>query len=152
MDVLVTVVIVTWNRKDDVLIAVQSIFEQVYRNFEVVVVDNGSQDGTVEALQQSFPTITLIPLTENKGVSAGRNIGIEASRGEIIFLLDSDASVASDTLTNVVRKFQTEAQIGILACKIINSYTMELCASGWIYSEKSKADQNKEFYSYSFCE
>lgn len=152
MDVLVTVIIVTWNRKDDVLIAVQSVFEQTYHNVEIVVIDNASQDGTVEALRQWFPAIKLITLDENKGVSVSRNIGIEAARGDIIFLLDSDASLAPDTLVKVVRKFQSDAQIGIVACKIINSYTMKLCTSAWIYSEKSKVDQHKEFYSYSFCE
>jgi len=148
---LVSVVIATWNRKDDVLEAVQSIYDQAYQNFEVIVIDNGSTDGTVEALRQAYPAVRLIALDRNVGVSAGRNSGFSAARGEIIFVLDSDASLSPDTLTAVVCKLQAEPNVGIVSCKIINAYTKELDSVTWMFTEKDKADQDLEFLGPSFC-
>lgn len=146
---LVSIVIVTWNRKADVLEAVRSIYDQVYRNIEVIVVDNCSTDGTAEALRDTYPGVSLIALERNTGASHGRSMGIAAASGAIVFTLDSDASLGQETLTNIVRKFQAEPTVGIISCKIVNAFTHELDA--WIYSERDKADQNVEFLSYSFC-
>jgi GT2 family glycosyltransferase len=149
---LVSVVIVTWNRKADVLEAVESVYTQRYPHVEVVVVDNASTDGTAEALRQSYPRVRLIELHRNLGAAGGRNPGLAQAQGEIIFLLDSDASLDQDTLTQVVQRFQANPNLGVIACKVVNAYTGELDRNtGWFFSEKDKVDQDKEFYSYSFC-
>lgn len=149
---LVSVVIVTWNRQADVLAAVHSVYDQAYPHVEILVVDNGSTDGTVEALHRAHPEITIIALDHNWGAAAGRNPGIVAAKGDIIFLLDSDASLRSDTLAKVVSKFQSDPGLGIVACKIVNAQTGELDPnSGWIFSERDKAEQDQAFLSYSFC-
>lgn len=150
---LVSVIIVTWNRKDDVLETVGSVYCQDYTNVEVVVVDNGSTDNTVGAVHAAYPAITTIALERNLGASAGRNPGIVAARGEIIFLLDSDASLAQDTLTRIVGKFQEAPEVGVIACKIVNATTKQIDRhAGWVFSEKDRADQDCEFFSYSFSE
>jgi GT2 family glycosyltransferase len=150
---LVSIVIVTWNRKADVLETIRSVHEQSYRNIEVVVVDNASTDGTVEALKQMHPEVKVIPLEQNLGASAGRNPGISAAQGEIIFLLDSDASLGSDTIRNAVQKFQSRPDVGVIACKVVNASTKEIDRrGGWIFSEKDKVDQDREFLSFSFSE
>jgi GT2 family glycosyltransferase len=151
---LVSVVIVTWNRKDDLLTTVGSIHEQSYRHYEIVVVDNASTDGTVEALQRMHPAVRIVALPKNLGASGGRNPGITAARGEIIFLLDSDASLGRDTLVSVVQKFQANPRVGAIYCKIVNAYTGQLddVGGGWSFTEKDKADQDREFLSYSFSE
>jgi hypothetical protein len=149
---LVSVVILTWERKDDALAAVQSVYNQAYQNTEIIVVDNASTDGTVEALRTGFPTIKLIVLDRNMGSSAGRNPGIIAAKGEIIFLLDSDATLRQDTLSNIVLKFQNTPEASVLTCKILNAATKELDPSTWIFTERDKADQDKEFFSFSLCE
>jgi GT2 family glycosyltransferase len=150
---LVSVVVVTWNRKADVLETIQSIHEQSYRNVEIIVVDNASTDGTVESLKQKHPEIRVIPLQHNLGASAGRNPGISAAQGEIILLLDSDASLGKDTIQNAVRKFQSKPDVGVIACKVVNASTKEIDrTAGWIFSEKDKIDQDREFLSFSFSE
>src|SRR5512142_1632994 len=101
---LVTILIITWNRKNDVLETVQSIYDQSYQNFEIIVVDNGSNDGTVNALCDAYPGVKIVPLAQNMGVSAGRNAGIVVAQGEIIFCLDSDASLGRNSLKNMVQK------------------------------------------------
>ena len=150
---LVSVLIVTWNRKDDVLETIQSVYEQAYRNIEIVVVDNGSTDGTVEAIQHSYPGARLVALDRNVGVSAGRNAGVAVARGEIIFCLDNDASPGHDTLLNLVHKFEARPEVGVINSKIVNAYTKELDGGpGWVYSEKQKVNQDNEFLSWSFSE
>ena len=150
---LVSVLIVTWNRKDDVLETIRSIYDQDYRSFEIVVVDNGSKDGTVEAVRQAYPEVRLVALDRNVGISAGRNAGIAAARGDIIFCLDSDAGLGHDTLTNLVCKFQAEPEVGIINSKIVNAYTKKLDGGpGWAYAEKQKASQDLEFLSWNFSE
>jgi GT2 family glycosyltransferase len=149
---LVSVIIITWNRREDVLETIQSIYDQAYRNFEVIVVDNGSTDGTVEALRRAYPAVRVLALGRNTGVG-GRNAGIRSARGDIIFCLDSDASLSHDTLTQIVRKLQARPDVGIINSKIVNAYTRELDrTAGWVYTEKDKADQDVEFLSYNFSE
>ncbi len=150
---LISVVIITWNRREDILETVQSVCDQAYEKIEVVVVDNGSTDGTSAALKRAFPAVTLVVLEQNMGVSIGRNAGIAVAQGEVVFFLDSDASLGYNTLTSIIQKFQVEPDLGIIACKIVNAYTKQLdYGPGWAFSEKDKADQDLEFLSYSFSE
>jgi GT2 family glycosyltransferase len=150
---LVTILIITWNRKKDVLETVQSVYEQAYKNFEIIVVDNGSNDGTVDALSHDYPNVRIVALDRNMGASVGRNKGIAVALGEIVFCLDSDASLDRDALNNLIRKFQAEPGIGVINCKIVNAYTKILDEGpGWVYSSKQKAQQHNEFLSFSFSE
>jgi GT2 family glycosyltransferase len=150
---LITILIITWNRKKDMLETLQSIYEQAYQNFEIIVVDNGSNDGTVETLCHAYPDVKIVPLDRNMGVSAGRNAGIAIAQGEIIICLDSDASLGRDTLNNMVHKFQAEPSVGVINSKIVNAYTKTLDGGpGWVYSSKLKAKQDEEFLSFSFSE
>lgn len=150
---LVSILVVTWNRKKDILETLQSIYEQTYKNFEIIVVDNGSEDGTIDALRTFYPEIVIVALDRNIGVSAGRNAGFRIARGDIIFCLDSDASPDKNALTNLVRRLQADPDIGVINSKIVNAYTMSLDGGpGWVYSEVQKTKQNEEFLSWSFSE
>ncbi|MBW2039707.1 MAG: glycosyltransferase [Deltaproteobacteria bacterium] len=85
----VSVIIPTHNRKDFLLEAMDSVFAQTYGDFELVVVDDGSTDGTGEALKR-YGDRLIYTYQANQGVSAARNRGIELVRGEFIAFLDSD--------------------------------------------------------------
>lgn len=149
---MVSVLIISWNRKYDVLETIKFVFEQAYSNFEIIVVDNGSTDGTIDALRQAYPTVRLIELGRNIGIAA-RNMGVAVAQGEIIFCLDSDANPERCTIFNLVRKFQAKPKVGVINSKILNAFTHEIGKpSGWVYSERDKADQNIAFLSYSFSE
>lgn len=150
---LVSVVIVTWNRRDDVLETVQSVYEQGYANVEIIVVDNASRDDTVAALGHAYPDVRVIALERNIGAAAGRNAGIAVAEGEIIFLLDSDASLDYMAISSVVQRFASDPGVGVLYCKIVNYYTRQFDnIAGWIFSEKKKVDQNREFAAFGFSE
>lgn len=85
----VSIIIPTFNRRDCVIEAVRSVLTQTMPDFELIVVDDGSTDGTAEALRPFQPCLRYIHQC-NKGVSAARNRGIIAARGEWIAFLDSD--------------------------------------------------------------
>ena len=84
---LVSVIIPTFNRAYCVAESIRSVLAQ--GELELIVVNDGSKDATVKELA-SFPTIQVINLAENRGVSYARNKGLERARGSLICFLDSD--------------------------------------------------------------
>lgn len=87
---LVSVIIPTYNRLRLLGSAVQSVLDQSYTHYEIVVVDDGSQDGTSDWLAAQFPGVCTIRHGSNQGVAAARNTGLLAAKGSIIAFLDSD--------------------------------------------------------------
>jgi len=86
---MVSVVIPTYNRAPYVTMAIESALAQSYQDYEIIVVDDGSTDGTRDVLEPYRDRIRYM-YQDNKGVSAARNTGIQESRGEWIAFLDSD--------------------------------------------------------------
>lgn len=101
---LVTVVIPTKDRRNGVLTAIESVLAQTYRNWQLVVVDDGSTDGTAEAIQPFLTDsrIELIRREQAGGVSAARNAGLAQARGEYVAYLDSDNTWVPDFLEVMV--------------------------------------------------
>lgn len=149
---LVSIVIVTWNRCHEMLETIQSITSQNYPHYEIIVVDNGSKDDTVTTLQSQFSEIKLIELSENLGAASGRKPGIQAANGEIIFLLDSDASLCSDTLVEIVSRFAEDPPVDMLSCKVLHASTGQIDPSAWLFTQLDLEDQDSEFDSYAFSE
>ena len=85
----ISVIIPTFNRKDTLKRAIQSVVMQSYTPYEIIVIDDGSDDGTKEWLKDNFPNVKYI-YQMNSGVSSARNKGIKFARGDWIALLDSD--------------------------------------------------------------
>jgi len=87
---LVSVVIPTWNRRDELLACLDSLRTQAGIAFETIVIDDGSDDGTPQAVTERFPDVRLIGDPRRLGPEARRNQGIMAARGECVLFLDSD--------------------------------------------------------------
>jgi len=85
----VSVIIPTFNRGYCLAESIRSVLEQSFTDFELIVVDDGSTDNTLEVVQQ-FPAVKLIRMEANQGVSFARNLGIAEARGEWFAFLDSD--------------------------------------------------------------
>jgi GT2 family glycosyltransferase len=85
----------------------------------VMVVDNASSDGT-EAVVRDFAGVSWLPLGRNVGFSAASNAGVRATWGEHVLLLNPDAAVGPGTLDTCVRRLRTDAQIGILGCRLLD--------------------------------
>ncbi len=89
----VSIVIPTWNRKNDLGKCLTSINKLNYPSIEVIVVDNGSSDGTREMLQNEYPDIKVISNENNLGAPYARNQGILVSSGDYIWFLDNDTEI-----------------------------------------------------------
>ena len=100
--VRVSVVIPTYNRKEMLEEAVQSVLNQSYEDFELIVVDDGSIDGTKDVIERLDSDIRYI-YKENGGVSSARNFGVKKAKGEFIAFLDSDDMWLKDKLEKQVK-------------------------------------------------
>lgn len=121
---LLSIVILSWNRKDDLRATLGAVFGQEYRPCEVIVVDNGSTDGSAEMVQALFPAAQTIALPENIGID-GLNAGLRAATGEFIILLDDDSYPLPDTLPRLVTTFQDDPHVGIAAGRILRPGGLE---------------------------
>jgi len=86
----ISVVIVNWNGRDDLTVCLRALEAQTDRDFETIVVDNGSSDDSIEMLRRDFPWVRLVEAGENLGFAEGCNRGIEEARGEWIATLNND--------------------------------------------------------------
>jgi GT2 family glycosyltransferase len=87
----VSVVIVNWNGAHHIARCLEALEAQTFRNFEVIVVDNGSTDGSADLVTERFPTVRLLRQATNIGFAAGNNLGAGAARGTWLALLNNDA-------------------------------------------------------------
>ena len=97
------IVIPNYNGKQFLETCLDSIFQQTFTLFQVIVVDNGSADGSVAYLHEAYPAVRVIALRENTGFSAAVNRGIAAGDSPLVFLLNNDTELAPDCLTELVR-------------------------------------------------
>ena len=106
----ISVIIPTYNRKNTLPRAVESVLNQTYKPTEIIVVDDGSTDGTADWLSANYSSLQIIQ-QPNKGVSSARNAGINSARGDWIALLDSDDEWLPDKLEIQVKLLQNNAEL-----------------------------------------
>lgn len=115
---LVSVIIPAFNRVSYLSETIDSVLAQTYKNIELIVVDDGSTDGSYELLQQyqSRKQLTLLkhPNRENKGQAAALNLGLTKASGEFIAVLDSDDLFESDKLALQVNYLQKNTDVGLV--------------------------------------
>jgi len=116
-----SVVIVNWNMKDYLLRCLGSVFRTARRDSrEVIVVDNGSQDGSVKEVKESFPNIRLIANEENRGFAKATNQGIKHSSERYLLLLNPDTEVKEDSIERLVAFMDTHPDTGITGVQLLN--------------------------------
>jgi hypothetical protein len=147
VDVKVSVVVVNWNRVEDTLLCIKYLRKQAYRNIEVIVVDNGSTDGSVEALKQ-IAGVKVVELGSNLGPSMARNVGIEMATGKYTLFIDSDAVLSKKGMRRMVERMEADPTIGILGCKIVNAFSRGI--DQWIYHQPYDEYGDQMFETYSF--
>lgn len=123
---LVSVVILSWNRKNDLRESLTRIGQIRQPALEVIVCDNGSQDGTQAMIHNEFPQVFLIDTGKNLGIEA-YNIGFRSARGRYIVILDDDSFPAHGAIERMVARFEADPALGIVAFDVRNasSYDQE---------------------------
>jgi len=117
---LVSVVIVTHNRREELNRALISVYSQSYTSIEIIILDNNSTDDTFKFITSNYPDVKLIHSEINLGCPGGRNKAVDYSNGEIIFFLDDDAWIDEITcVSNVVKKFGNNNSIAVIMTNIL---------------------------------
>lgn len=115
---LVSIVIVNYNRKKDLEACLNSVRKTNYPHYELIIVDNGSTDGSVEVVKRNFKWVNLIENKENVGPVKARNMGIRRSSGRLIAFLDSDTEVSKNWLSELVKIIESDKKIGACTSKV----------------------------------
>jgi len=118
--VKVSVGILTFNRRDDVIRAIESVYKQTYNDIEIVVVDSASSDGTSEAIESQYPEIKLIKIPRNLGCPGGRNHVFANCCGQFIVNLDDDGMLDEDAIKCAVEILEANSDVGIVSMELLD--------------------------------
>lgn len=127
---LVSIVILSWNRRADLRTSLAQISKNNYPNLEIIVVDNGSTDGAPEMVTSEFPGVKLISLQKNIGI-AGINEGFKEAKGEYILSLDDDSYPAPDAIEKSIPILEKDKNIAVIAFNFINTNTKKSESPDW---------------------
>ncbi len=115
---LVSIIVLNYNGKNDWEECFKSLYNLNYPNFEIILVDNNSEDKSVEKIKNKYIDVKIIELKKNYGFAEGNNIGMIQAKGEYIALLNMDSVVDPNWLTELVKGVQRSEKIGIVGSKI----------------------------------
>jgi len=119
---LVSIIIVNWNGCEHLPVCLESLAAQTFRDFEVILVDNGSSDGSLALLRKHFPWVRLIALPENTGFATGNNQGLAQARGDYLVTLNNDTKAEPNWLEILVAAADAHPRAGMVGCRICNFY------------------------------
>lgn len=124
----VSIVILSNNRVEEVSKNLPSLLSAMHNEeeFEIIVVDNNSTDGTLEVLEQirkQYPLVRIIKNEQNLGVALGRNAGFDVASRDYIVSLDDDSHIYIENLRKIHALFEADKELGILAFKVVHAVT-----------------------------
>jgi GT2 family glycosyltransferase len=146
----ISVIIINYNGKDVVIDCLRSLEKQTWKDFEIIVVDNGSSDDSVKDIRHFLEQcalagrIKLIPLERNHGFTGGNIRGLEQAQAEYVALLNNDAEADKDWLENLFTTMERNPHVGICASKIIAFGTNVIDSAGDGYSTLLKGFKRGE--------
>ncbi len=115
----ISIIITSWNTKKLLKACLHSIYQfSPDEQFEVIVVDNNSHDGSASMVETEFTQVRLIKNAENTGYAKGNNIGFSNSTGEYILLLGSDTEVLPNTIQHMIDFLDKNKDTGIVSCRL----------------------------------
>jgi len=116
----VSIIIVNWNTKELLQNCLTSVYEQAgIVNYEVIVVDNASIDGSVESIRTKFPQVKLIENSANRGFAVANNQGMAVARGRYVLLLNSD-TVVLNGIAKTIAFADAHPRVAVVGCKVLN--------------------------------
>jgi GT2 family glycosyltransferase len=122
-DELVSVIVLSFNRKEETLRCLEAVTKQTYTHIELVVLDNGSTDGSAEAVALQYPQARLFRMPKNYGDWQGRDIAAMNCRGAYLMFLDNDAKPELDTIQRLVERIEIEPELAVIEAKVIDPNT-----------------------------
>jgi len=143
---LVSVIVLNWNGKQFLKDCLSTIFDQDYPNFEVIMVDNGSTDGSQGYVKKRFPKLRLIENPTNYGFAKANNQGMDASGGRYVVCLNNDIKLEKDFLSELVKTAESDRKVGMVAPKMVYFDTARIDTIGVrLFSSGLSWDTKDEF-------
>jgi len=117
-----SIIIVNWNVRDLLEKCLTSIYKEIQDlEFEIIVIDNASNDGSVSMIREKFPQVKLIANEDNKWFAGGNNQGFEIAKGDLILLLNPDTEILDGAINKMMDFMEKNENIGVLGCKLLNT-------------------------------
>ena len=146
----VSIIIVNYNGKELLQKCLDSLLNVKYDNFEIILVDNNSTDGTVEFITKNHPSIILIKLDSNKGFAEPNNIAAKIAKGEYLLFLNNDTVVTPNFIFEMVKVMETDKKIAICQSLLlkpdgsVDSSGDFIDHLGVVYNSKTEIDEIRE--------
>jgi GT2 family glycosyltransferase len=118
----ISVIIVNWNGEHFLAECLSALRRQTFQNFETILVDNGSTDGSADFVRTQFPEVKLLELPENRGFTGGNIVGYEKARGDLVALLNNDTEAHPNWLEEIQRASRAYPKAGSFASKMMYYY------------------------------
>lgn len=117
-----SIIIVNYNVKEFIQNLLESIKSaSLNLKTEIIVVDNASDDGSIELMKQKYPYVHLIENHRNEGFSKANNLGLKVAKGKYLLLLNPDTLVKEDTFEKMISFFESTPEAGMAGCKLLNT-------------------------------
>ncbi|OPH56732.1 glycosyl transferase family 2 [Paenibacillus ferrarius] len=115
-----SIIVLNYKTRDLTLACIQSVFSSsTSYKYEIILIDNASSDGIIQAINEQYPQVVTIANTDNVGFSKANNQGIRVAKGRYVLLLNSDTIVQPDTLDTMVHFMDENPSVGASGCKIV---------------------------------
>jgi len=121
MQPLVSIVVLNWNGAQYIEKLITSLLKQSYDNYEILFIDNGSTDNSLDLIQAKFRDnckLRILPLKKNYGFAKGNNIGFKVARGKYVIVLNNDTEVPPNFIEEMVRIAEADETVGAVGCKV----------------------------------
>ena len=135
---MISVIIVNYNRKDLLQNCIDAVKMQSVKDIEVIVIDNGSSDGSTEMINSDYPEVKLIENKENLFFCKANNQGIKEAKGEFILCLNSDSVLDKDYLKEALGSFDLDEKIGMVSGKILRMDKKTIDSTGLFVGRNRK--------------
>ena len=150
---MISVIIVNWNGVELLGDCLTSVQRQDCDRYEIILVDNGSSDGSAAFVRERFPQAVVVALEHNSGFAGGNIEGLQRATGDYILLLNNDARLADGFLSAMLQAMDSDHDLGMCASKIIVDGTDSIDSVGDLFTTafsgtKVGLDQPEQF----FCE
>ena len=136
---MISIIVLNYNGIRYLKPCLDSITQQTCSNFETILVDNGSTDGSVDYIKKKYPCVEILTLPKNLGFSKGMNAGIKKARGEAIFLLNNDTVLDDGCLEFIEKAFKEYPKYLFFAPKMLNIKEKSVIDSGGIIFKDYKS-------------
>ena len=157
MGELISIIIVNYNGQRWLKKCLDSIYNQTYKNYEIILVDNNSTDNSIELVKNNFPKVNILCSKKNLGFSGGNNLGIKKSKGNLIMLLNNDTWVESNFLEKMEETYSkfNNAVIGPTEADYYSKesriYSIHLDPFGHFIYLKGRNIRDNDFYLSGVC-